>query len=218
MNTRMIAAAVVAIALAPTAFATTIAGLTNTGVGLPNGSVDQNYALTVTSGTTTGLGAFGYASDSVHPNWMSSDALSKWLTPGKIATTSFDPSSNGVYDWKLSFDLTGYDAATASFSGQFAADNAATVWLNGVQLTTASTGGFKGWTSFAASSGFQSGINTLDFKVTNYAQNGGNPTGLRVEFTASSVAAVPEPETYAMLLAGLGLMGTVARRRKNKQA
>jgi hypothetical protein len=28
------------------------------------------------------------------------------------------------------------------------------------------------------------------------------------------VAAIPEPETYAMLLAGLGLMGFVARRRK----
>jgi len=29
---------------------------------------------------------------------------------------------------------------------------------------------------------------------------------------------VPEPETIAMLLAGLGLMGFVARRQKNNQA
>jgi len=33
-----------------------------------------------------------------------------------------------------------------------------------------------------------------------------------------SVTAVPEPETYAMMLAGLGLMGAVVRRRKSKQA
>jgi len=33
-----------------------------------------------------------------------------------------------------------------------------------------------------------------------------------------TIAAVPEPETYAMLLAGLGVMGAVARRRKAKQA
>ena len=32
-----------------------------------------------------------------------------------------------------------------------------------------------------------------------------------------TVTAVPEPETYALLLAGLGLMGTIARRRSNKK-
>ncbi len=44
------------------------------------------------------------------------------------------------------------------------------------------------------------------------------PTGIRVEFLGSSVTAVPEPESYAMMLAGLGLMGAIARRRKAKVA
>jgi hypothetical protein len=37
-------------------------------------------------------------------------------------------------------------------------------------------------------------------------------------FTLSSVSAVPEPETYTMLLAGLGLIGATVKRRKDKQA
>ena len=36
--------------------------------------------------------------------------------------------------------------------------------------------------------------------------------------TRSAVTAVPEPETYAMMLAGLGLLGFVARRRKQQAA
>ncbi len=34
----------------------------------------------------------------------------------------------------------------------------------------------------------------------------------------SNVSAVPEPETYAMMIAGLGLLGFAARRRKQQQA
>ncbi len=136
----------------------------------------------------------------------------KWITPTAAQGDSFDPSSSGLYRFQLKFDLTGFNAASASFAGRFAADNAATITLNGTQIANAT--GFSSWSTFGATSGFNAGVNTLNFDVLNWQQNGGNPAGLRVEFTQSNIAAVPEPETYGMLLAGLGLLGFVARRRK----
>jgi hypothetical protein len=36
--------------------------------------------------------------------------------------------------------------------------------------------------------------------------------------TITTVSAVPEPETYAMLLAGLGVLGAAARRKQKEMA
>jgi len=46
----------------------------------------------------------------------------------------------------------------------------------------------------------------------------GIPGSVDGSFGIRQVATVPEPETYAMMLAGIGLLGAVARRRKSKQA
>lgn len=39
-----------------------------------------------------------------------------------------------------------------------------------------------------------------------------------VDYTMGSVTAVPEPETYALMLAGLGMVGAIVRRRRAKHA
>lgn len=67
---------------------------------------------------------------------------------------------------------------------------------------------------------------SLDFTVTASSFEGYVPH-LKVDWdgsknnynlvSTSMVAAVPEPETYAMFLAGLGAMGFVARRRQKLQ-
>ena len=64
-------------------------------------------------------------------------------------------------------------------------------------------------------------INAWNFNTNNGNQNINNQNN---EFYAWAVrpgdvaAPIPEPETYALFLAGLGLLGVVARRRRQKTA
>lgn len=212
MKMSKIAAALMATVIAPIAMAVPITGLVNTGAGVADNAQDTNYSLTVTNGNTV-AGTHGYAADQVGwPDaspWIGSNGTSKWLTPFQDEARSLDPVQNGVYVWTLTFDLSGYDTSVGFIQGRWAADNFGSVWLNGEQIGVSS--GFNSWSSFYASHYlFNSGLNTLEFKVTNLALGSGNPTGVRVEFTGSEV---PEPAGYALLLGGLGLLGAISRRR-----
>jgi hypothetical protein len=194
-----------------------INGLENTGSGFEAGAIDTRYSFTALSGTAVGTGGHGVVttgSGFPFSAWIANEWDSSWLTPSANAAQSYDSATTGLYKWSISFDLTGHDPASAGFSGRWAADNNGYVVFNGNTISTGAS--YSSWTSFAATTGFVAGVNTIDFYVSNLAQNGGNPTGVRVEFLdsyASVAAPVPEPESYALILAGLIVVGAVAKRR-----
>ena len=82
---------------------------------------------------------------------------------------------------------------------------------------------FNGDDTFLATS-FTPGGNSLALTWTGspagsyYLAVGGLSNGTQggIYSGAISVTAVPEPETYAMMLAGLGALGFLARRRRNR--
>lgn len=218
MKFKLLASLAITSLLAVEALAAPISGLYNTGAGSIAGGLDTNYSLSKVDDASVGpFGYEGLPNGSGWPTnspWIANNATSQWLTPGQNAATSYDPTTAGTYIWSLTFDLTGFNASTASFDGRWATDNGGTLALNGYALNNPSTS-FTQWSSFSSfGAAFNSGVNVLEFTVTNFAQNGGNPTGLRVEFLNSDVTAVAEPATLSLL--GLGLLALGYSRRKAK--
>jgi hypothetical protein len=217
MNVRTLLLAAAAVLVAGTANAATIVGLYSTGVDNSGVAVSGNGADL--HWTLNGGSAFTGATNGQFPigPWVADTAASRWLTPTPNAADSFDPTTDGAYDYTLTFNLTAAQAAGASFTGQFAADNTVTaIMLNGHDL--GSGGGFSSWTGFdAAAPDFKAGQNTLTFDVDNFAQNGGNPTGLNVQFLTSTAGAVPEPATWSIMLVGFGGLGAALRASRRRR-
>jgi hypothetical protein len=76
----------------------------------------------------------------------------------------------------------------------------------------------------------ESSLKSGEYKLTLSGTWSGSASGIKGDWehqdvkvslgakTFSAISPVPEPESYAMLLAGLGLMGTIALRRKKADA
>jgi len=175
-------------------------GVNGGGVVLPDGTVgDPHYTLiAVPVGSTTDIrvrtSAGGYP---VVGAWLGDDSISAWIGPNNDASVS---GPDIFYTYRTTFDLSGFDPTTASLTGQWSADNGGSDILLNDSSTGNTAGAFNSWSSFTILSGFIAGVNTLDFIVNN----GGGPTGLRVE-------VLPEPATLSLLALG-GLMALCRRR------
>ena len=193
-------------------------GVDANGAALANGASDSHYTLvSAPAGFTGALNVVTSASGypvAPYGDWIGDSAGSAWLGPNDI----FADGPIGIYDYQTTFDLTGFDPATATLTGNWAADDTGSdILLNGVSTGNATANGYTAYTPFSFTSGFHTGLNTLDFLVTNDQ----GPTGLRVDGLTVTADGAPVPEASTTISLGLlltlGLGGLLAARRKSAQ-
>jgi hypothetical protein len=125
---------------------------------------------------------------------------------------------NDSFNFGLPAGATGSGAANAiSLGGSGVLFTAFTLYENSIGLISGGTGGTTSYLSFTG--GAVPGAYTLNVAGQKLdANKAGSYAGSIVTKAPCNVSPVPEPQTYAMMLAGLGLLGFSARRRMNNNA
>lgn len=156
------------------------------------------------------------------PHFANLEPDAKWIS---ASTASNVDAPSGYYTYETQF-IVDLDALNGiSISGLYAADNRLIdIRLNGnvvfvgpnvSGISCSSTGcdEFSIPTTFLIDdqSMFADGVNFFQVTIENQPSTG-NPTSVVLSGVVDATP-VPEPSTYAMFLAGLGLIGFVARRR-----
>ena len=208
--------------------------LYSTGMASPFGSpsvtladtvIDPHYKLISAPSPVAGPNMYVTRDDNFPiPPWTVNNSSSKWIQPVSGTT---DNHPDGLYKINTTFDLTGYDLATVSLKFFVASDNNVDVFLNDTFTGIAQVGFTTLGGPYTISSGFNAGLNTLQFQLTNWVQPTGNPTGLRVQFTSVDAEvdplfapAVPEPASLVVwsMLAGCVAGLVWSRKRAGKIA
>ncbi len=164
--------------------------------------VDQTYASAGVSFTNM-LGLSNDADFTYYAGAPSMLGVAMAQLDFDLNTTAFMNVAGGVAN-QLSFfyaspsDVMG---AVKAYSGL----NGTGDLLGTFNLVANTTGGYDAWSSAT----FSFSGTARSFDLTGSA----NMVGFD-----NITAAVPEPETYAMLLAGLGVLGAMARRKKQQSA
>lgn len=151
-------------------------GVDETGVALFDYSDDAHYVLSANPNdptVTVPVVQNSFAFPIIEGPWLPNSPTSAWIGPAGDTPNA----ASGIYVYRVEVDLTGKDPATAFIAGQWASDNGGVIALNGAETSFISPG-FGSFSDFEINSGFISGMNQLEFRVTN---DGAGFTGLRVE-------------------------------------
>ena len=211
MGSAFAAALLLGIGISQTAHATPVSPLFSTGYSSSGtllgdtGQVDGNYTV---------VSINGVAPISTQAYTLTNGAYPALPAPG---AQFISYSTNGSPGLQTVVFQTTFTAATAeTITGYWVADNGGTIVDNGVteaSLPTANNGPSSNYTELhPVSFTVGAGSNTLDFSITD----GGPP--LSFAFDITSISAVPEPSTWAMMILGFFGVGFMAYRRKNHGA
>jgi hypothetical protein len=183
-------------------------------------SAPRNFS-TKTLGTpsTTGLGVAGGRTGGEID--IDETVTMSWVNGLTITSFSVGVLYNGPEfgDWVETAQVQAYSGANLLFTGILRGDatNNTVANFTGTgfgtvtNLSPATQSGGGGWrvdNPFGTAK-----VDKLVFTALTSTLCGTQPCNNQSDYTLSSVTAVPEPGTYAMLLAGLGALGFVARRR-----
>lgn len=144
--------------------------------------------------------------------WVPNTATSRWISSRADQEEGVPP---GNFEYEQVFNVPlGADPSTVQLAGQFAADNQATLYINGEATPFTSGVTDFGFVPFTVNEGFMTGENTISFVVGN-----GNfaPSGLHVQVSGTYGDApppvIPEPTNLALLGVGVGALALRLRRR-----
>lgn len=176
-------------------------GVDDSGNRLPGGSIDPHYWVLQTDACARVLSSANHWGD-----WPVPATGGQWI--------NYEDSwhTTGTHTFRTTFDLTGFNPCSAILTGVWTGDNDTEVLLNGNPIgISVETEGFRSLFEFNITSGFQSGVNTLDFNITRMD----DWDGLIVSEISGSAGAVPEPSSVMLLGIGVASVLAFAWRRRS---